>query len=281
MLVSVCVPTFNGERFLQEALNSIEAQNYRHIEVIISDDNSQDKTLEICEAFKERVSFPVYIYSHKPNGIGANWNNTVQKANGEFIKFLFQDDVLKGDCIEKMMLKAREDTKAGLIYCKRDFIWEDKTPHEWLENYKDLHCHWKHLVVNDKIIQGKHYLKDSNLLGFPDNKIGEPTAVLLRRSVFKKTGFFRTDMVQLLDIEFWYRVMKFTKIGFVDERLIYFRLHENQATRRNSAMGFKDYHKLYHILYHEFFSYLHPKLQWKLIWEVTRLRKIKQFLKLN
>jgi glycosyltransferase involved in cell wall biosynthesis len=87
-LVSICIPTYNGKKYLNEALESVKSQVYKNIEVIISDDNSTDSTLEICNKFKHEVDFPVYIYSHKPSGIGANWNYIIEKANGDFIKFL-------------------------------------------------------------------------------------------------------------------------------------------------------------------------------------------------
>jgi glycosyltransferase involved in cell wall biosynthesis len=92
-LISICIPTYNGENYILEALNSIKNQSYKNIEVIISDDNSNDKTLEICEKFKSEVDFPVYIYNHLPNGIGSNWNNCILKSKGDYIQFLFQDDL--------------------------------------------------------------------------------------------------------------------------------------------------------------------------------------------
>lgn len=96
-LISICIPTFNGEKYLQEALDSVKSQTYQNIEVIISDDNSNDITLQICQNFKEKVSFPVYIYEHDPSGIG---NNCIFYAYGEYIKFLFQDDILETNCLE-------------------------------------------------------------------------------------------------------------------------------------------------------------------------------------
>ena len=84
-LISICIPTYNGENYILEALNSIKNQSYKNIEVIISDDNSNDKTLQICEKFKSEVDFPVYIYNHLPNGIGSNWNNCILKSKGDYI----------------------------------------------------------------------------------------------------------------------------------------------------------------------------------------------------
>ena len=61
LLVSICIPTYNGAQYLQEALNSVKEQTYGPIEVIVSDDASKDNTLAIVEQFKQSVSFPIYI----------------------------------------------------------------------------------------------------------------------------------------------------------------------------------------------------------------------------
>ena len=281
VLVSVCIPTCNGSKFLQEALDSVSHQTYNHLEVIISDDASSDNTLKIVQAFKAVVSFPVYVFHHQPFAIGANWNNCIRKANGEFIKFLFQDDVLKPLCIERMVEAASGDRKIDLVYCRRSFLFDAQNENHriWIANYGNLHKHWKNIFVKEGFMSGKNYLKDPNLFGFPDNKIGEPTAVLIRKSVFDSIGYFRSDLFQLLDIEFWYRIMKGGKVAFIDAELISFRLHEDQATRKNYNRGINDYHRLSHIFYHEYWKYLHPVLKWKITWQVTRLRKIVNFFK--
>ncbi|MCG2794067.1 MAG: glycosyltransferase [Weeksellaceae bacterium] len=66
-LISVCIPTYNGAKYLQVVLDSVKAQTYKNIEVIISDDDSQDQTLDIYREFQSEVDFPVYIYYHDPN----------------------------------------------------------------------------------------------------------------------------------------------------------------------------------------------------------------------
>src|SRR5690606_510544 len=116
-------------------------QTYNHIEVIVSDDASTDNTLGIVEKFKDSVDFPVTVISHKPNGIGANWNNSIKHAKGEYIKFLFQDDVLLPTCISEMVPIFQENKNVELVACKRDFIVETIASNkvkEWIEKYKDL-----------------------------------------------------------------------------------------------------------------------------------------------
>lgn len=280
-LVSILIPTYNGAAYLMDALESANAQTYSNCEIVISDDGSSDETLNIVEKFRPGSKFPIKLYNHTPAGIGENWNNCVKNSDGEFIKFLFQDDVLKPDCIEKLVNKARLDPEVGLVYCRRDFLFTTSMHSRWIDKFKELHIFWGGFTVKEGVLSGKRYLKDPKIFHFPDNKIGEPSAVLLRQRVFEKVGYFRKDLHQLLDVEYWYRVMKYFKVGFVDEKLVYFRLHDEQATRVNLNNGISDYHNFYHIFYHDFLRFLNIRVQWKLIWKVTRLRKISWIFKSN
>ncbi|MNR16634.1 hypothetical protein D3C85_1332480 [compost metagenome] len=125
-------------------------------------------------------------------------------------------------------------------------------------------------------------MKDLNLFMFPKNKIGEPTAVLLRKDCFKKAGYFNTDLKQTLDIEYWLRVMKYFKIGFIDQELISFRLHNEQASAVNKKEIIPDYDILSRMYYRNLFWYLHPKYQWKFFrkysWIASVFRKKKEII---
>ncbi len=259
LLVSICIPTYNGAFFLEEALESVKKQTYNNIEVIVSDDASIDDTLAIVKKFRDGVDFPVTILSHKPNGIGANWNNCIKHAKGEYIKFLFQDDVLLPHCVERMVSIAESAENVGMVYCKRDIIYDESNPSDcsWVKNYKILHQSWKWLVVNEGVLSGKAYIKDPYFLNHhPVNKIGEPPAVLLHKSCFEKIGYFNRELKQALDIEYWYRLMPHFNIGFADEALIKFRLHEKQASQVNSKTGVNDSRLLPWLQFKYLFWYL-------------------------
>ena len=264
-LVSICIPTYNGEAYLKEALNCITQQTYGNLEVIISDDDSKDNTLKIVEQFKTNTNILVKIYNHEPQGIGANWNYCVEKANGEYIKFLFQDDVLVPNCIEKMVNGALQESKIGLVYSRRDFLFDinNKKNIEWVNTYKTLHESWDTIkIANNRVYKGTDLLKDNNLFEFPKNKIGEPTAVLLKKEVFNKVGYFSTTLKQALDIEYWYRVMKFYDVLFIDEALISFRLHNNQASNIN-AENYLNEEQLFN-------KSMYTNLFWQLSWRYKK-----------
>lgn len=262
--VSICIPTYNGAAFIQEALESIKMQSYQHIEVVVSDDASTDNTLDIINLFKSEVIFPVKIVSNTQKGIGANWNNCAKHAKGKYIKFLFQDDVLMPNCVERLVSIAESADNVGMVYCKREIIYDESNSFDrrWVNNFKILHQSWKSLVVKEGVMSGRAYIKDPNFLKPPVNKIGEPPAVLLHKDCFKKIGYFNTQLKQALDIEYWYRIMPHFNIGFADEELIKFRLHGKQASQVNAKAGIKD-------------KFILPRLQFKaLFWYLPSSSKI-------
>ncbi len=260
-LVSICIPTYNGSEFIQEALDSIVAQTYDHIECIISDDESRDGTLEIVSRFRESVNFPVHILSHKPSGIGANWNNTILHANGNYIKFLFQDDVLEPDCIEKMVEVLDKNPEVGLVASKREFIVSrelDKATQKWFEKYGDLQDQLIAKPCGD-IELDQTLFSDKNFMKAPKNKIGEPSAVMFRKELIAQLGVFDEKLKQILDYEYWYRILKEYRIYILRDKLVKFRLHDNQATAVNSKSDIVDYALYPQILYNDYYSLLHPK----------------------
>lgn len=269
-LVSICIPTYNGQKFITDAMDSAINQTYRPLEIVVSDDASKDATLEMVKSFQNKTDIPIHIFAHKPSGIGANWNHSIKKSKGEYIKFLFQDDILAPTCVEKMMEIAVANKEVGMVYLKRDFLFDsaDAKSIEWIQLYSNLHLSWKkNLIINREVTKGTDLLKDENLLNFPENKIGEPTAVLLKKEVFEKVGYFSEVLKQTLDIEFWYRLMKKYDVVYIDEKLLSFRLHNNQATFINAKNELNESKFFYYSMYKKLFWYLCFKTQKKLFYE--------------
>jgi len=265
-LVSICIPTYNGEAYLSDCLDSALSQTYTHIELIISDDASTDNTLAIVNAVKAKTDIPIHIFNHSPNGIGANWNNCIKHANGAYIKFLFQDDVLVPNCIEKLMDVMLSEDNVAMVYAKRQFIYNEETEHilEFKKVYGELHNYWFNLKISEGVLDGEAYLKDKNFLNAPKNKIGEPTSVLLDKRSFEKLGYFNEDLKQALDSEFWSRLMPFYKIGFVDAYLSSFRLHPAQTSAVNKSEKINETEVLYKMYYNTLLPYLHKECRQKL-----------------
>jgi predicted O-linked N-acetylglucosamine transferase (SPINDLY family)/GT2 family glycosyltransferase len=255
-LVSVCIPTYNGAQFIEEAIESILAQTYSNIEIIISDDSSIDRTVEIAKSFQQKVSGNFSILEHSQYGLSQNWNFCISQAQGKYIKFLFQDDLLEPTAIEEMVNLAEQDESIGLVFSPRKlFTATDNTYYDlnFLSHHeaKDVHKAWSNLR---SIQSGQELLQQLNLFDNPINKIGEPTTVLIRKEVFEKLGLFNPELCQLVDLEMWLRIMSLYKVGYVDKVLSHFRIHSQQQTRRNTSVKetiLLDYQNLFYIIYSE------------------------------
>ncbi|WP_445240669.1 glycosyltransferase [Microcoleus vaginatus] len=236
--VSICIPTYNGEAFIGEAINSALAQTYPNIELIISDDGSTDETVAIAQSFQSQTSVDFRIILHRNYGLSQNWNFCISQAKGQYIKFLFQDDLLAPECIEKMVAVAQQNPEIGMVFSPRGITIADNESNPILrlasQSIKDLHKSWSNL----KSIQpGKELLADTNCLNNPINKIGEPSTVLIAARVFEEIGLFDSGLSQYVDLDMWWRIMGNYHIGFVDEKLSSLRIHPEQQTWKNFAAG--------------------------------------------
>ncbi len=260
-LVSVCIPTYNGEQFIAEAISSVLSQTYSAIELIIADDQSQDHTLAIAQSFQEQTFIPISILTHNPLGIAQNSNFCINQSQGKYIKFLYQDDLLKPNCLEKMVNLAEKDIDIGLVFSPREmfFLNQDDIDLDLIAVYREfanLHESW--LTLNS-IQWGTELLADPNLWEHPINKIGEPSTVLLRKSIFERVAGFDPELNQLVDLDLWWRILGHFKVGFVNETLSLFRLHSQQKTyqnmQENQAIDINFYNKIYS---HPDYNFLPP-----------------------
>ncbi|MEG4500020.1 glycosyltransferase [Microcoleus sp. F10-C6] len=236
--VSICIPTYNGEAFIAETIKSALAQTYPNIELIISDDGSTDRTIAIAQSFQSQTSVDFRIILHRNYGLSQNWNFCISQAKGQYIKFLFQDDLLAPECIEKMVALAQKHPEIGMVFSPRGITIAEEESNPILrrasKSIKDLHKTWSKL----KTIQpGKAMLADTNCLNNPINKIGEPSTVLIAARVFEEIGLFDSGLSQYVDLDMWWRIMGNYHIGFIDEKLSSLRIHPEQQTWKNFAAG--------------------------------------------
>jgi hypothetical protein len=105
------------------------------------------------------------------------------------------------------------------------------------------------------------------------NKIGEPTAVLLKKECFDSVGFFDETLKQELDLEYWYRVMNKFDVVFIDKPLVSFRLHSDQATFVNERAEVGEFGALQKKLYQHVFRSLHVKNKVAIFNEINPIGK--------
>ena len=96
--VSIIVPIYNKEKYLEKCLDSILGQTYRDLEIILVDDGSQDGSLEICRKYAEKNE-RIHVYAKKNGGVASARNLGLEKSQGSFLAFVDPDDYLHPECI--------------------------------------------------------------------------------------------------------------------------------------------------------------------------------------
>jgi glycosyltransferase involved in cell wall biosynthesis len=243
-LVSICIPTYNGQRWIAECIYSALKQTYAPLEILVIDDCSTDETAAVVRSLND--SRLRLVINQQNRGLVGNWNECVWQAKGEYIKFLFQDDTLDPECVAKMMAVFAEHPQLGMVFARRRFVVADDAPEalarELIDNYSDLHLKFENLQsLNDgRALFAQHVAKE-----FALSCVAEPPSTLIRREVFQRLGLFNTKMHQACDVEMWLRIMFYYNLGFVDEELLIFRIHGKSATASNRSANRAEYDRFW------------------------------------
>ena len=242
--VSVCLPIYNGALYIRDAIHSILNQTVIPQEIIVSDSGSSDGSENIVREEARRAQAKLIILPTKTPGMVANWNSAIRAASGKYIKFLFQDDLLHSNCLEEMVKVAESDKRIGLVFSPRELLVEPSAENDpltkWLQKYQNLSAAFGNLKTNQP---GSLLLRSSELLQQPLNKIGEPTAVLVRTDLFGNVGLFNENMRQLVDMEMWVRLMATSHVGYIPRALSSVRVHARQASSRHTTQEIDRFEK--------------------------------------
>ena len=112
-LVSIIIPVYNAERYVYSTLDSVLNQTWRNLEVIVVNDGSTDRSMEVCQQFDD----PRIIYVEQGNGGAATARNTgIRHARGEYLGFIDADDTWMPEKIARHMQQFDQDPDLGLVY---------------------------------------------------------------------------------------------------------------------------------------------------------------------
>ncbi len=215
-LVSICLPTYNGASYIKESLVSVLSQSYSNIEVIITDDNSTDSTLEIAESFYDpRMRI---VKNGKGLGLVGNWNRAVSFASGEYIKLMTQDDILCDGAIEKQVEMLEKYPEASLCIGNTSVINADGDT-----------VFKRNRFARDNVLNGKKYAKRS-LLG--RNLYSEPPNVLYRRADIEKIGLYDPNLSYTPDWDYAIRLSCIGDVAVTSAEIMKFRISDTSETGR-------------------------------------------------
>ena len=197
--VSVIIPVFNGESYLNQALESIIQQNYTPLEVIVVDDGSTDGSGAIAR------SFPGVRYIQRNHqGVAHAWNAGVAAATGDLISFLAQDDIWSRDKLQVQVRYMQEHPEVDYSVAHMKCFLEPGCPHPPGFRREQL---------------------EAEVVG----RIPETLAA--RRSVFDIVGLFNTDLTTAQDVDWFARAKDGgLTMGILPEVLLFRRIHDENFT---------------------------------------------------
>lgn len=122
-LISVIIPVYNVEKYLERCLQSVLCQTYRKLEIILIDDGSTDGSSALLDAYAAKDS-RIVVYHKANGGLSDARNYGIESANGEYLTFIDSDDDVTADYIE-YLIKLLEDNKCAMSLCTHNVIFEN------------------------------------------------------------------------------------------------------------------------------------------------------------
>ena len=230
-LISVLIPLYNAERFIEDTVRSVLDQSFSNLEVIVIDDQSTDASVSKVLGFKDpRIRL---IVNEKNLGPEKNWNKALAEATGKYIKLICCDDLLEKDCIEKQVavLENTQFADVGLVSCSRNII-TSRGRILFRRSFGKLCGRYEGRRIIKKIIRSG------------GNPVGEPVVGLFRSDKVKETGGYRTAAPYAIDLDFWIRLLVRTNIYIINEPLCSFRISPESWSARINFRQWNDYLKL-------------------------------------
>jgi glycosyltransferase involved in cell wall biosynthesis len=226
-LVTICLPVYNGQDYLSEAIDSALAQTFADFELLIVDDCSTDKTQEIAKAYTLKDNRVKVARNEHNLGLFLNYNKCMTSASGKFIKLFAHDDLLAPDILERTLaIFEREPTVALVAVGKR---WIDKNGHQ-IEAFAPGDLRVMRPYEGDTRVPGQEAICQT--LRKMANWLGEPCSQMFKREHIG-TGF-DTRFKQIGDLDFSYRLLAFGDYYYLADQLCSFRKHDDSNSQQVS-----------------------------------------------
>lgn len=216
---SVVVPAFNNAAYIERTMDSILAQTYADLEIIVADHSSTDGTWGLLQPFAadERVTL---LQTEPGGGALANWNRVSRAASGDFVKLVCGDDLLSPGIVEAQVAALVANPTATLAASARDIIDADDRPIVRGRGLSGL----------SGLVSGPTALRRTVVAG--TNIFGEPACVTMRRSALEASGWWDSRFPYLIDEATYARVLLLGDLVVVPGSLAGFRVSDSQWSVR-------------------------------------------------
>jgi glycosyltransferase involved in cell wall biosynthesis len=211
-LVSIIIPVFNAEKYVQEAIQSVLSQTYKNIELICINDQSTDNSLTILESFRNKI---ILVNNENNCGTAESRNKGIRIARGEYLAFIDNDDIWESNKLEVQMNHLRNNPALNVLFSYMQcFISPDISE----EIKKIRYCP-------------------------PDPTPGYiPSTVVIKRSSFKKVGYFESRWKNGESVAWIFKAKDVgLNFGIVDDVLVKRRIHETNKSALDSSTSKSEY----------------------------------------
>lgn len=133
-LISVVIPVYNAQEYLRQAVDSVRAQTWKNLEIILVDDGSTDESGKICDEYAGRDR-RVKVLHRKNKGLTAAWKRGVRAASGAYVGFVDSDDWIEPEMYERMYVRAVEE-EADIVCCGIRHVFEEELHKPWDDEMK-------------------------------------------------------------------------------------------------------------------------------------------------
>ena len=208
-LISVIVPIYNSEKYLDNTIKSIINQTYKNLEIILVDDGSTDKSYEICKKYQKKDN-RIKLFHQKNKGVSFARNIGIENSNGEFLTFMDSDDLIDKKMYEKLFNAF--DNNLDYVFC------DYKIKKNMVNNSNKI----LDMTIYDKIYKSFPYDGGANWCLYR-------TKIIKKYNIkFSENLFFAED----LDFLISYLIRCKKNIKYVDEKLYYYVNNSDSITKK-------------------------------------------------
>jgi len=216
--VSIIVNFHNSEKYLDNCIRSILAQDYQNFEIILWDNSSTDNSKKIVENFNdERIK---YFFNKEKSSLYKARNQAIKASNSDLIAFLDSDDWW-----EKDYLSSRENifnnTNYDYFYCNVNLYYEKNQKKKRYKNF---------ILPNGKIYN--FLAKDYFII---------ISGLIIRRKIIEQFGTFDENFNIIGDFDYVMKISKKLNAHSVSKPLVFYRYHENNFSKKNTKMFFDEF----------------------------------------
>ncbi len=254
-MVSIGIPSYNHEKYISETIESILNQTFQDFEIIITDDGSSDKTVEMIKNFSD-PRIKLFLFEENQGACKA-LNNCINHSKGKYFAYVSSDDVWEHTKLEKQVKYLDENLSIPAVFTKVKIIDEDGGPFS-VKNHP--YCKVFDQENRSRSEWLKHFFYRGNCICHP--------SIMIRKEIYEEIGYYNERMANLPDFDMWIRLCLKYDLHILDEKLTKFRVRmdENNVSGDKPTTMIRSRFEKLHILDHyleiediEFFIKVFPE----------------------